>query len=335
MTPRAWLARLLVGLALATSLLANPLLSTAEAATAQQDTSLTTVSFTFTGGYRGQERAARVLARHDVAGTFYVSSRLVGLPDYLEAVDLRAIAASGSEIGGGTARHQDLSTMSAKRVLQEVCADRSLLSSWGFPMTSFAYPHGSWTYTAQTAVQKCGYNSARGLAQLRVSDSHCSACPPSESLPPLNVYDLRTTSPDAGVAALERTIAHAQSAGGGWVVVALDHVCGCPDLGRDALSPRELERLVRWVSHRPGVQVRTVNEVVGGSVRPVPPVPAAETTRAMAFQQDEAVPLSRRPAWTVLGIGIGQVQILFSGLLLAAAVVATYRVSTRGSRYGR
>jgi peptidoglycan/xylan/chitin deacetylase (PgdA/CDA1 family) len=335
MTPRAWSARLLVGLALATSLLAIPLLATAEAAPAQQDTGPTTVSFTFTGGYRGQEAAARILARHDVAGTFYVSSRFVGLPDYLDAADLRAISASGSEIGGGTTRHQDLATMPAERVLQEVCADRSNLSSRGFPMTSFAYPHGSWTYTAQTAVQRCGYNSARGLAQLRVSDSHCSACPPSESLPPLNVYDLRTTSPDADVTALEQTIARAQSAGGGWVVVALDHVCGCPDLGRDALSPREFERLVRWVTHRPGLHVRTVDDVVGGSVRPVPPVLTVETTRAAALQQDKAIPLSRRPAWTVFGVGIGQVQILFSGLLLAAAVVATYRVSTRGSRYGR
>lgn len=325
-----WLVRLLAGLVLAT-----PLLAAAGPATAREQSTPTTVSFTFTGGYRGQETAARILARHDVAGTFYVSSRFVGLPDYLDAVDLRAIAASGSEIGGGSVRHRDLATMSEEQVLQEVCADRAALSSFGFPVTSFAYPYGSWTYTAQTAVQNCGYNSARGLAQLRVSDSHCSACPASESLPPLNAYDLRTTSPGADVADLEATIAHAQGAGGGWVVVALDRVCACPDLHRDALSPGDFERLVRWVSDRPGVQVRTVTEVVGGSVRPVPPVPANEATRATAFHQDETVPLSRRPAWTVLGVGIGQVQILFSGLLLATAVVATYRVSTRGSRYGR
>ena len=330
MTLRTWLARLLVGLILPT-----PLLTAAQPATAQEHSTPTTVSFTFTGGYRGQETAARILARHDLAGTFYVSSRFVGLPDYLDAADMRAIAASGSEIGGGTVSHQDLATMTGQHVVQEVCADRSALSSWGFPVTSFAYPYGSWSYTAQTAVQKCGYNSARGLAQLRVSERHCSACPASESLPPLNAYELRTTSPGAGVADLERTIAQAHGAGGGWVVVALDHVCDCPDLGPDALSLREFEGLVRWVSNQPGVQIRTVNHVIGGSVRPVPPAPAAERTQATTFHRDAAIPLSRRPAWTVLGIGIGQVQILFSGLLLATAFVATYRMSTRGSRYGR
>jgi hypothetical protein len=58
-------------------------------------------------------------------------------------------------------------------------------------------------------------------------------------------------------------------------------------------------------------------------------------TPAAESQREGALPLSRRPAWTVLGVGIGQVHILFTGLLIATVFVATYRVSTRGSRYGR
>jgi len=324
------LVRLLVGLVLVT-----PLFAGVDPAVAQDHpTTSATVSFTFTGGYRGQETAAHILARHDMQGTFYISSRLIGLPDYLDKADVRSIAASGSEIGGGAVSHRDLSTMTDQQVLKEICADRWALSSWGFPVTSFAYPHGSWTYAAQAATQKCGYNSARGLAELRVSNTHCNACPASESLPPLNAYELRTTSPRATVADLERAITRAQGSGGGWILVALDHVCRCPERGDGALTPEQFEQLVRWVSARRAVGVRTVNQVVEGSVRPVPPASTAQMTQATDTPRD-AGPLSERPAWTVLGIGIGQVQILFSGLLMATAVVGTYRVATRGSRYGR
>jgi peptidoglycan/xylan/chitin deacetylase (PgdA/CDA1 family) len=321
-------ARLLVGFALVTLLFA----STPASAETSEKTPPTTVSFTFTGGFRGQEVAAAILARHNMTGTFYVSSRSIGLPAYLGARDLRSIAGSGSEIGGGTLSHQDLATQTDEQVVQEICADRSTLSSWGFPVTSFAYPYGSWTYAGQAAAQKCGYNSARGLAELRVSDTLCSACPASESVPPLNAYDLRTTSPGATVADLEKVIGHAQQSGGGWVLVALDHVCRCPDRGDRAISPAEFEQLVRWVSRRPGTRVRTVNQVIGGSVLPVA---AAPRTQGAPSHREDAIPLNRRPAWTVLGAGIGQVQIIFSGLAMATAVVGTYRVATRGSRYGR
>jgi peptidoglycan/xylan/chitin deacetylase (PgdA/CDA1 family) len=329
MKRRASVARLLAGLAFVPSLVAP----VGPAAAQDHRPTPTTVSFTFTGGYRGQETAAEILAHHDMRGTFYVSSRFIGLPAYLEADDLRSIAASGSEIGGGTVSHDDLARKTEKQVLHEVCADRSTLSSWGYPVTSFAYPYGSWTYAGQAAAQECGYNSARGLAQLRVSNTHCSACPPSESVPPLNAYELRTTSPGASEADLERVIAHAQDSGGGWILVALDHVCRCPDRQGEAITPQQFERLVRWVSDRPAIRVRTVNQVVGGSVRPA--APAALNTEAAAAQQVDARPLSRRPAWTVFGVGIGQVQILFSGLLVATAVVGTYRVATKRSRYGR
>jgi hypothetical protein len=168
-----------------------------------------------------------------------------------------------------------------------------------------------------------------------VSNTHCSACPPSESLPPRNAYELRTTSSRATVAGLERAISRAQESGGGWVLVALDHLCRCPDRGDGALTPEQFEQFVRWVSARPGVGVRTVNQVVGGSVRPVPPASTAQMTQGTDTHHDDASPLSQRPAWTVLGVGIGQVQILFSGLLMATGVVGTYRVATRGSRYGQ
>jgi hypothetical protein len=45
--------------------------------------------------------------------------------------------------------------------------------------------------------------------------------------------------------------------------------------------------------------------------------------------------VSRIPAWSVLGMQIGQAQLLFTAMLLSVAVVATYRAATRSNRYGK
>lgn len=315
-------------------ILAAVLLAPARAGAVDRAAASTTVSFTFTGGYRGQEAAAQVLARHHLNGTFYVSSHFVGLPDYLSIHELRALSASGSEIGGGATRHQDLAGMPMDQVLAEVCDDRVALASWGFPVRSFAYPYGSGTYAAQAAVKRCGYNSARGVAQLRVSDTHCTACPTAESVPPLNPYNLRTTSPGTTVEELTRVIARAQHLGGGWVVVALGPVCDCPDRA-GSVSSAQLEELVRWVASRsPRLQVRTVGQVVGGPVRETVAVSALRPARSSAVPTP-ARSLSQMPAWRILGAEIGQVQILLTGMLSAVVLVVAYRLGTRGSRYAR
>lgn len=294
-----------------------------------------TVSFTFTGGYRGQEQAATLLADHGMAGTFYVSSGYIGRPAYLSRHDLRTIHAAGSEIGGGTVTHRDLSAISPDTVLREVCHDRATLSSWDIPVSSFAYPHGTWTYETQVAVQACGYNSARGIAELRVSDHHCAGCPSSESLPPRNPYDLKTVSPQATVAQVEAMIRVAAAEGGGWVPVALSHFCACSGEGEGGIRADHLDELVRWVAAQPFVTVRTVDEVVGGTVRPVVRAPAPPATASAAGAPTSNRDLSRMPAWVVLGQGIGQAEIIFTGLLLACLAVAAYRLTTRGRRYDR
>src|SRR4051794_3171954 len=277
--------------------------SAAPASAASDGAPVTTVSLTFTGGYRGQQVAAAILNRHGMAGTFYVSSHYVGMADYMSVRDLRAIARSRSEIGGGTVSHHDLATMSAATVRVEVCNDRAALRAWGFPATSFAYPYGSWTYDGQLAAKSCGYNSARGLARLRVSATHCGGCPTSEGVPPLDVYDIRTTSPGSSIAELERAVERAEHAGGGWVPLALSHVCVCPEKGRAAITPAELERLVTWLGRRsPTTEVRTVDQVVGGPVRAA--VAVAVPSRSATPRTAGAAPPSRRAAGAPGGVGL-------------------------------
>lgn len=40
-------------------------------------------------------------------------------------------------------------------------------------------------------------------------------------------------------------------------------------------------------------------------------------------------------AWHFFGFGVGQVQIIAIGLIIAVVLIVSYRYGTRGKRYGR
>jgi peptidoglycan/xylan/chitin deacetylase (PgdA/CDA1 family) len=294
----------------------------------------TTVSFTFSGSYNGQQVAADILAKHGLAGTFYVHSGYIDYPAYLSSDQLRSITRAGSEIGGAGVRNRDLTQLSDADARRDLCDDRATLDHLGFPVTSLAYPLGSASYALQLAAHDCGYNSARGVAGLHSSNTSCVACPRSENLPPGNVYDIRTTSPGASVRQLEGTIEAAQKHGGGWVVLDFQYVCVCPERGRAAITPAMFKTLVTWVARQPRVTVRTVDRVIGGSLEPPVGSPLARFAPTPAAHTP-SLPRSLRPAWTIVGVEIGQQQILFTALFLAGSIVITYRVATRSHRYGK
>jgi len=293
----------------------------------------TTVSFTFTGSYNGQDAAASILAGHGLAGTFYVNSGYLDYPGYLSVDQLRSITRAGSEIGGGSLKNTDLATMSREEVHETVCDDRATLTALGLPVTSFAYPRGRWTYDAQLAAHECGYNTGRQIAGLKVSEDHCPACPLAENIPAANAYQVRTTSPGSRVSDLKSLVERAELHGGGWLVLAFSNVCICPERS-GAITPYRLDEFARWISERPSVSVRTVDQVVGGELRDAVGTPL-ERFMPRPSPRATPVPLSRIPAWTVLGVQVGQAQILLTGLLLSVAVVMTYRVATRSNRYGK
>ncbi|WP_445258829.1 polysaccharide deacetylase family protein [Nocardioides aurantiacus] len=292
----------------------------------------TVVSFTFTGGYAGQEAAARILGEAGVGGTFYVNSGYVGFPAYLGIDQLREIARHRSEIGGAALDGQDLTGLDGRQAHERVCDDRATLTALGFAPTSFAYPRGSWSYTAQTAARSCGYNSARGLSGLRHPGHSCESCPTSETIPARNAYALRTSGSGADLAQLRRLVGEAEREGGGWVPLALTRVCDCPEQD-GAVTPRAFAAFVRWVLARPGVEVRTVDDVVEGPLRE-----AEGTPLARLVPTPEPPPAPDPPAlptWRVLGLPLGQAQIIFTGLAVAATCVVTYRRATRAVRHAQ
>jgi hypothetical protein len=111
-------------------------------------------------------------------------------------------------------------------------------------------------------------------------------------------------------------------------------VCVCPD-DHDAITPNDFSAFVRWLKTRPDVTVKTVDEVMGGTLKPVvgSPLKRLVPDPSSAISQQE--PLSRKPAWSILGFGIGQAQIIFTGVVVSVAMVLTYRAATKANRHAR
>ena len=106
---------------------------------------------------------------------------------------------------------------------------------------------------------------------------------------------------------------------------------------RDSPSTDEdFTTFVEWMQTRPSTtRVQTVDQVMQGELKPVVGTPLRRLVPDPSSAIGTPGALSKVPAWTLLGVGIGQSQILFLGVLLTIAVVLTYRMATRSRRYVR
>jgi hypothetical protein len=76
------------------------------------------------------------------------------------------------------------------------------------------------------------------------------------------------TSTDIGT--LEHYVTQAEDHKGGWVQIVFHHVCATGCVDAFSVSPDTLNQLITWLSARTsqGTRVKTVQQVVGGPVRP-------------------------------------------------------------------
>jgi peptidoglycan/xylan/chitin deacetylase (PgdA/CDA1 family) len=236
-----------------------------------------TVSLTFDDGLADQMTAQQLLKKHGMVGTFYVNSSFIGLPGYLTRADLETLKAYGHEIGGHSVSHLSLTSLSAGEANRQICADRNTLLSWGYAVTSFAYPFSDFNPSVKSTVQACGYNTARAVGGLR-SPHSCSECSAAEPIPPVDLY--ATHTPDDidttwMLQDLKNTVIRAET-NGGWLALNFHHVCDACELR--SIRAGVLDQFLAWLQPRSGptmrTTVKTVQQVVTGGVKPtVTPTP--------------------------------------------------------------
>jgi peptidoglycan/xylan/chitin deacetylase (PgdA/CDA1 family) len=271
------------------------------------------VTFTFDDGAVDQVAGQQLLQQHGMAGTFYINSSTIGQPGYMSRSQLDDLAAHGHEIGGHTVSHQDLITLVPDERNRQICQDRNTLLSWGFQVTSFAYPFANLNPAIEATAQQCGYNSARAVGDLR-SPTSCLDCPRAETVPPADRYAVRT--PDdvevtTTLAQLEALVRGAET-NGGWLPFNLHHVCstGCP---AESISPTVLDQFLAWLQPRTsvGTRVRTVQQVLGGATKaavppaaPLPPGgPGVNTVRNASLETASAADANVPDCFSAAGYG--------------------------------
>ena len=151
------------------------------------------VTIGFDDGTVDQFDALEALNLHHMHATFFINSGFIGDPDHLSEAQLGALAAAGNEIGGHTVDHANIQPLSDAEATAEVCDDRATLMdlglTWGFTVTSFAYPFGSYDANSESIVAACGYDSARTVSGVSI---HVGKDKIGETLPPLDPYATRT-----------------------------------------------------------------------------------------------------------------------------------------------
>jgi Polysaccharide deacetylase/Bacterial Ig domain len=233
----------------------------------------TVVSLEFDDGTADQVQAGPALASAGYHGTFFINSGRVGTTGYMTLSQIQALSDAGNEIGGHTVNHSDLPTLTTPEATREICQDRVALLADGFAVSDLAYPFGDTSSAVEADAAACGYNSARTIGGV-VNPSGCAGCELAESIPPEDPFD--TNTPDSiqapeTLAQIEGLVTQAEPAGG-WVQLVMHHIC-TPDGGVTcdptySISPANLAGLLAWLPTQTGVSVQTVNQVIGGAVKP-------------------------------------------------------------------
>jgi peptidoglycan/xylan/chitin deacetylase (PgdA/CDA1 family) len=234
----------------------------------------TIISLTFDDGNADQFQAAQTLKANGLVGTFFITTSWIGSAGYLTRENLNSLAADGNEIGGHSVTHPDLTAVSSSTATAEICNGKATLESWGFRVSSFAYPFAAQKASLEKLVKNCGYTSARNLGDIR-SPASCGSCPYAETIPPGNYYN--TAAPDQvdstwTLKNLQDFVTNAESHNGGWVQLTFHHIATKGDASL-TIHPDLFNQFVTWLGARTAngtTVVQTVAQALGNTTLPPP-----------------------------------------------------------------
>jgi peptidoglycan/xylan/chitin deacetylase (PgdA/CDA1 family) len=121
-----------------------------------------TVVITFDDGYADNfEHGFKLLDKYGMRGTCFIVSRKVGAPSRLDTKQVKEMAESGMEIGAHTRTHARLPELDTAQIEEEISGSKKDIEDMlGLPVTSFAYPYGSFNEACVKVVRRAGFKVA-------------------------------------------------------------------------------------------------------------------------------------------------------------------------------
>jgi len=112
------------------------------------------------GDLSGYTTAAPLLERHELRGQFFVVSRWIGQPGFMNADHLRDLVRRGHGVHSHSRTHARLPLLSAAEIDDEVQGSRADLETiLGRPVTQFSIPGGAYDSRVIESARRAGYHT--------------------------------------------------------------------------------------------------------------------------------------------------------------------------------
>ena len=109
--------------------------------------------------------AMPIMQRYGFTGTSYLVYYYVGITNHMDVDQIRALHATGWEIGSHGLSHVDLTTRPDRQTDEIVESRRMFQNLLGVPILSFAYPFGAYNDDSLRNIHSAGYAAAVGLGK--------------------------------------------------------------------------------------------------------------------------------------------------------------------------
>lgn len=121
------------------------------------------VAITFDDGFKQQyTNALPILQQHNFKATFYLVTNYISMSyAFINWADLQALQRGGHWLGSHTAAHTAVGSLSGTELQRQiVAANTKLGNALNVSITTFSYPYGSFSLTAQRLISNSGFTSA-------------------------------------------------------------------------------------------------------------------------------------------------------------------------------
>lgn len=106
-----------------------------------------------------------IMQKYGFTGVLYVPYNFIGADGYMNADQLKEMAAAGWEIGSHSLSHPNLNSMAPDRLRAEIVDSRQRLEALlGVPVLTFAYPFGDVSSSSVDYVKFAGYIAGMGAS---------------------------------------------------------------------------------------------------------------------------------------------------------------------------